>query len=88
MKLLKNKKVIISGAGKVGSMAAEKVIQLGGKVIAMSDISGTIHDENGIDLDLIKSLSMSNTVVMDKYQSYHPEAIYSKKHKRYLESSL
>jgi glutamate dehydrogenase (NADP+) len=74
----KNKKVIISGAGKVGSMAAEKVIQLGGKVIAMSDISGTIHDENGIDLDLIKSLSMSNTVVMDKYQSYHPEAIYSK----------
>jgi glutamate dehydrogenase (NADP+) len=41
----KDKRVIISGAGKVGSMAAEKAIQLGAKVIAISDISGVIHDE-------------------------------------------
>lgn len=74
----KNKRVIISGAGKVGSMAAEKVIELGGKVIAMSDISGVIHDENGIDLKLIRDLAKTNDVVMDKYQSYHPEAIFSK----------
>lgn len=73
----KNKKVIISGAGKVGSMAAEKVIQLGGKVVAMSDISGVIHDEKGIDLNIIKKLAKENTQVMDKYRSYHPDAIYS-----------
>lgn len=73
----KGKRVIISGAGKVGSMAAEKVIELGGKVVAMSDISGVIHDENGIDIQLIKNLGQTNSEIMNKYQSYHPEAIYS-----------
>jgi glutamate dehydrogenase (NADP+) len=73
----KGKRVIISGAGKVGSMAAQKVIQLGGKVVGMSDISGVIHDENGIDLELIKTLSKTNMVVMDKYRTYHPDAVFS-----------
>ena len=72
----KDKRVIISGAGKVGSMAAQKAIELGAKVIAISDISGVIHDENGIDVDLIMKLSKTNSCVMDKYRSYHPEAIY------------
>ncbi|MDX9691389.1 MAG: NADP-specific glutamate dehydrogenase [Acholeplasmataceae bacterium] len=73
----KDKRVIISGAGKVGSMAAEKVIELGGKVVAMSDISGVIHDEKGIDIELIKKLSATNTVVIDKYKSYHPHSEFS-----------
>jgi len=73
----KNKRVIISGAGKVGTMAAEKVVQLGGKVVGMSDISGVIRDENGIDLDLIRTLSLSNAAVMDKYRDYHPDATFS-----------
>lgn len=73
----KDKRVIISGAGKVGSMAAEKAIELGAKVVAISDISGVIHDEKGIDIKLIKNLSLTNTVVVDKYQTYHPDAIFS-----------
>lgn len=73
----KNKRVIVSGAGKVGSMAAEKAIQLGAKVVAISDVSGVIHDENGIDIELIKNLSKTNQTVIDKYKTYHPEAIYS-----------
>jgi glutamate dehydrogenase (NADP+) len=73
----KDKKVIISGAGKVGSMAAEKAIELGAKVIAISDISGMIHDEKGIDIELIKNLSKTNSIVIDKYQTYHPESIFS-----------
>ncbi len=73
----KDKRVIISGAGKVGSMAAAKVIELGGKVVGMSDISGVIHDENGIDLELIKTLSKTNLVVMDQYREYHPDATFS-----------
>jgi glutamate dehydrogenase (NADP+) len=73
----KGKRVIVSGAGKVGSMAAEKVIELGGKVVAMSDISGVIHDENGIDIKLIKNLGQTNTEIMNKYQTYHPESIYN-----------
>jgi glutamate dehydrogenase (NADP+) len=74
----KGKRVIISGAGKVGSMAAQKATELGAKVIAMSDISGVIHDENGIDLALLKELSKNNMPVMDRYRDTHPEAIYHK----------
>ncbi len=75
----KDKRVIISGAGKVGSMAAQKVFELGGKVVGMSDLSGSIHDENGIDIELIKTLAKTDTVVMDKYKAHHPKAIFSKK---------
>jgi glutamate dehydrogenase (NADP+) len=71
------KRVIVSGAGKVGSMAAEKAIQLGAKVIAISDISGVVQDENGIDIDLIKELSKTDTVVVNKYTATHPNAVFS-----------
>jgi len=73
----KNKRVIISGAGKVGWMAAYKATELGAKVIAMSDFSGVIHDENGIDLELLKNLSAKYPVVMDKYRATHPEASFN-----------
>ncbi len=55
----KNKLVSISGSGNVAQFAAEKVIELGGKVITLSDSSGTVFDKNGIDnekLDFIKDL--------------------------------
>jgi len=42
------KKVLISGSGNVAQYAAEKVNQLGGKVISLSDSGGTIIDEDGI----------------------------------------
>ncbi|MFA5381388.1 MAG: NADP-specific glutamate dehydrogenase [Candidatus Izemoplasmatales bacterium] len=73
----KGKRIIISGAGKVGWMAAYKATELGAKVIAMSDFSGVIHDENGIDLDLLLKLSKTNSVVMDKYCQTHPDAIFN-----------
>ena len=43
------KTVVISGSGNVAQYAAEKVIQLGGKVVTMSDSAGYIYDEEGID---------------------------------------
>jgi len=43
------KKVAISGSGNVAQFATEKVNDLGGKVITLSDSSGFIHDPNGID---------------------------------------
>jgi glutamate dehydrogenase (NADP+) len=55
----KNKVVAISGSGNVAQFAAEKVIELGGKVITLSDSSGTIYDEHGIDtekLEFVKDL--------------------------------
>ena len=45
------KTVTISGSGNVAQFAAEKVIQLDGKVVSISDSNGTIHDSNGIDAE-------------------------------------
>jgi len=45
------KKVVISGSGNVAQYAAEKVLQMGGKVLTLSDSSGYIYDKDGIDAD-------------------------------------
>ena len=45
------KTVTISGSGNVAQFATEKVIQLGGKVVSISDSNGTIHDSDGIDTE-------------------------------------
>ena len=47
----KNKKVAISGSGNVAQYACEKCIQLGAKVVTMSDSKGYIYDKDGIDKD-------------------------------------
>ncbi len=51
-----NKRVVISGSGNVAIYAAEKAMVYGAKVVAMSDSSGYIVDEDGIDLNLIKQI--------------------------------
>lgn len=48
---VEGKKAAISGSGNVATYAAEKVIQLGGTVLTLSDSSGFVHDANGIDLE-------------------------------------
>ena len=48
---MKGKTVVISGSGNVAQFAAEKVTELGGKVITLSDSSGYILDEEGIDAE-------------------------------------
>lgn len=45
------KTVVISGSGNVAQFAAQKVTQLGGKVVTMSDSKGFVHDPDGIDAD-------------------------------------
>jgi glutamate dehydrogenase (NADP+) len=50
------KKVVVSGSGNVAIFAIEKVQQFGGTVLACSDSSGYIVDENGIDLDLLREV--------------------------------
>ncbi len=51
---MKDKLVCISGSGNVAQYALEKVNQLGGKVVTLSDSSGTIYDPNGIDNEKLK----------------------------------
>ncbi|MBB3665290.1 glutamate dehydrogenase (NADP+) [Prauserella sediminis] len=48
--------VVVSGSGNVACYAMEKVHQLGGVVVACSDSSGYVYDENGIDVELVKRL--------------------------------
>ncbi|MDD6471947.1 MAG: NADP-specific glutamate dehydrogenase [Bacteroidales bacterium] len=56
---LKGKSVLISGSGNVAQYTAAKVLELGGKVLTMSDSDGYVYDPNGIDrakLDWIMEL--------------------------------
>ncbi len=48
--------VVVSGSGNVAIYAIDKVHALGGTVVACSDSSGYVYDENGIDLDLLKEI--------------------------------
>ena len=50
------KTVVISGSGNVALYALEKTIELGGKVVAMSDSNGYIYVPNGIDFNKMKNL--------------------------------
>lgn len=50
------KTVVMSGSGNVAIYAVEKVHQLGGKVVTMSDSNGWIYDPEGIKLDLIQDI--------------------------------
>ncbi|MDU3175156.1 MAG: NADP-specific glutamate dehydrogenase, partial [Corynebacterium striatum] len=49
-------KVIVSGSGNVAIYAAEKVQQLGGTVVAMSDSAGYVETPNGVDIELLKDV--------------------------------
>ncbi len=53
---LDGKRVIISGSGNVALYAAEKVVELGGRVVAMSDSDGVVVDESGIEPKSMKRL--------------------------------
>ena len=50
------KRVLVSGSGNVALYAIEKVQQLGGTVVACSDSTGVVYDENGVDLDLLRQV--------------------------------
>lgn len=55
MKLGSNTRVIVQGVGNVGGVAAQRLQNMGCKVIAVSDISGSLHNTNGLDMDNVIS---------------------------------
>ena len=59
---LKGKNVALSGSGNVAQFAAEKVTQLGGKVITLSDSRGSMYLPNGINDDIWKSVYETKAV--------------------------
>ena len=71
---IKGKKVIISGSGKVGGMAAAKAHELGATLVAMSDIDGYVYDPNGLDVPYIVELSKKKGMFSKEYAETHKGA--------------
>jgi glutamate dehydrogenase (NADP+) len=69
--------VTVSGSGNVAIYAVEKVQQLGGKVVAMSDSNGFIYDPQGIKLDTVKQLKEVERKRIREYVAIHKSAKYT-----------
>ena len=71
------KTVVISGSGNVALYALEKAIELGAKVVAMSDSNGYVYVPNGIDFKLMKQLKeverkrIKEYVLLDESATYY-----------------
>ena len=67
---MKGKTVAISGSGNVAQFAAQKCLQLGAKVVTMSDSKGTIHDPEGIDEEKLAYIMNLKNVVRGRIKEY------------------
>jgi len=67
---VKGKVVAISGSGNVAQYAAQKTIQMGGKVITLSDSDGTIYDPNGIDQEKLNFVLELKNVKRGRIKEY------------------
>ena len=73
------KTVAISGSGNVAQYAVEKVTQLGGKVVTMSDSNGYIYDAEGITADKLAFVMELKNVMRGRIKEYadeYPGAMY------------
>ena len=70
------KRVVVSGSGNVAIYAAQKAMELGAKVVAMSDSNGYIVDENGIQLDVVKEIKEVRRGRIREYVEKVPSAQY------------
>lgn len=78
---IKGKKVTVSGSGNVAQYAAEKILDLGGKVLTLSDSSGYIYDEDGIDrakLAYVMELKNEKRGRISEYIEAYPKAKFVK----------
>ncbi|MBT3479413.1 MAG: NADP-specific glutamate dehydrogenase [Candidatus Marinimicrobia bacterium] len=66
----KGKTVTVSGSGNVAQFATEKVNDLGGKVVTLSDSSGSIHDSDGIDAEKLKFIMNLKNVKRGRIKEY------------------
>ena len=74
-----DKTVAISGSGNVAQYAAKKAIQLGAKVVTMSDSNGTIYDPEGIDAQKLEYIMELKNVFRGRIREYkdrYPHAQY------------
>ena len=77
---LKGKTCLVSGSGNVAQFTTEKLIELGATVVTLSDSSGYIHDEKGIDLKKLEYVKVLKNVRRGRVKEYaekYPEAVYT-----------
>jgi len=67
---IQGKTIAISGSGNVAQYACEKVIELDGKVVTLSDSSGFIHDNNGIDKDKLEYVFHLKNIERGRIKEY------------------
>ena len=75
----KGKTCVVSGSGNVAEYAAEKLLQLGAKVVTLSDSNGYIYDPDGITqekLDWVKELKGVRCGRISEYAKQFPSAKY------------
>ncbi|WP_218184683.1 NADP-specific glutamate dehydrogenase [Nigerium massiliense] len=68
------KKVVVSGSGNVALYAVEKANQLGATVVAVSDSSGYVVDEDGIDFELLQDVKEKRRARISAYADERPNA--------------
>ena len=67
---MKGKSVVISGSGNVAQYATEKCIDMGAKVLTLSDSSGFIYDKDGIDKEKLQYIMELKNIKRDRISSY------------------
>jgi glutamate dehydrogenase (NADP+) len=77
---MEGKICLVSGSGNVAQFAVEKTLELGGKVVTLSDSSGYVFDEEGIDrdkLEYVKQLKNIRRGRIHEYAEKYPQAVYA-----------
>jgi glutamate dehydrogenase (NADP+) len=77
---LEGKVCLVSGSGNVAQYTVEKLLQMGAKVVTMSDSNGYIYDEEGIDrkkLDFIMELKNEKRGRIKEYVEKYKNAVYT-----------
>jgi glutamate dehydrogenase (NADP+) len=67
---LEGKACLVSGSGNVAQFTAEKLIELGAKVVTLSDSNGYIYDERGIDRDKLAYVKELKNVRRGRIKEY------------------
>ncbi|MCK5784742.1 MAG: NADP-specific glutamate dehydrogenase [Desulfobacterales bacterium] len=77
---LEGKTCLVSGSGNVAQYTVEKILELGGKSVTLSDSSGHIYDEKGIDADKLAFVMHLKNIKrgrISEYAAKYPEAVYT-----------
>jgi glutamate dehydrogenase (NADP+) len=79
-KTIENKTCLVSGSGNVAQYTVEKLLDFGAKAITVSDSSGYIYDEQGIDREKLAYIKMLKNIRRGRIKEYvdkYPRAVYT-----------